>query len=141
MLYCIETCTPFNFAYFMAKRMDKLQRNTRLIPYARLLTTLFEHIKAEHPDHARDWPDCEVVRPLYTDFNASSLDRVDVDLELPQHAASTSQQANMDPVGRMECMVNEMFDAQTWNASEDPISDDEVIEDVATLLSQERLAY
>ena len=47
----------------------------------------------------------------------------------------------MDPVGRMERMVNEMFDAQEWNASEDPISDDEVIEDVAALPSHERLAY
>lgn len=141
MLYCIETGTPFNFAYFMEKRMDKLQRNTRLIPYGRLLTTLFEHVKAEHPEHARDWPDCEVVGPLYANFNASSLDRANVDLEPPQHAASTSQQANMDPIGRMEHMVNEMFDAQAWNASKDPISDDEVVDDVDALPTHERLAY
>ena len=82
-----------------------------------------------------------MVGPIISNFNASSLDRADVDLELPKHAASTSQQANMDPIGRMEYMANEMFDAQAWNASEDPISDDEVIEDVATLPSQERLAY
>ena len=74
----------------MAKRMDKLGGNKRLIPYARLLTTLFEHIKAEHPEHAKNWPDCEVVEPSFSNFNANSLDRADVDLELPANIASTS---------------------------------------------------
>jgi hypothetical protein len=141
MLYCIETGTPFNFAYFMAKRMDKLQGNTRLIPYVRLLTTLFEHVKAEHPDHAQDWPDYEMVVPLFANFNANSLDRTDIDLELPANAASTSQQASMDPIGRMEYMVNEMFDERARNASEDVINEDEVVDDVASLPTHERLAY
>lgn len=141
MLYCIETKTPFNFAYFMAKRMDKLSGNRRLLPYARLLTSIFEHIKVEHPDHAEDWPNCEVIAPSFANFNDKSLDRADVDLVLPENTASTSQQASMDPVGRMELMVNEMFDERAWNASEDVISDDEVIEDVASSTTHERLAY
>ena len=141
MLYCIETGTPFNFAYFMAKRMDKLHNNKRVIPYGRLLTTLFEHIKAEHPDHARDWPECEIVSPQNANFTGASLDRAHVDLELPQHAASTSQQPSMDPIGRMENLVNEMFDSRAWNASEEPISDDEEVSDVEALPAQERLAY
>ena len=112
-----------------------------MIPYGRLLTTLFEHIKFEHLKHARDWPDCEVVSPLYANFTASNLERAHVDLELPQHAASTSPRPTMDPIGRMEHMVNEMFDSQAWNASEEPISEDEVIDDVDALPAQERLAY
>ena len=102
---------------------------------------LHKHIKAEHPDHAQDWPDCEMVVPLFSKFNANSLNRADIDLELPANAASTSQQASMDPIGRMELMVNEMFDERAWNASEEPISDDEVIDDVAALPTHERLAY
>ncbi|PWA89061.1 abscisic aldehyde oxidase 3 [Artemisia annua] len=69
------------------------------------------------------------------------LQCANVDLELPANAAITSQQASVDPIGRMELMVNEMFDERTWNASEDPISDDEVIDDVAALPTHERLAY
>ena len=112
-----------------------------MIPYGHLLTTLFEHIKSEHPKHARYWPYCEVVSPLYANFTAGNLERAHVDLELPQHATSTSQQPTMDPIGRMEHMVNEMFDSQAWNASEEPISEDEVIDDVDALPAQERLAY
>nr|GEX38860.1 hypothetical protein [Tanacetum cinerariifolium] len=50
MLFCIETHTPFNFAYFLAKRMDGMKFNKDPVPFARIITTLVEFIKNEHQE-------------------------------------------------------------------------------------------
>ena len=50
MLYCIMTDTPFNYAYFIAKRMGALDYNNEPLPFARLMTHIFDYIKSKHPN-------------------------------------------------------------------------------------------
>ncbi|GJU63869.1 hypothetical protein Tco_1245704 [Tanacetum coccineum] len=45
MLYCIETSTPYNLAFFILKRMEKTRNKPKeLLPYGMLLTRLFKHV-------------------------------------------------------------------------------------------------
>ncbi|GJX71206.1 hypothetical protein Tco_0308377 [Tanacetum coccineum] len=50
MLFCIETHTPFNIAYFLAKRMDGMEFNKDPISFSRIITTLVEFIKNDYPE-------------------------------------------------------------------------------------------
>ncbi|GKC18786.1 hypothetical protein Tco_1020936 [Tanacetum coccineum] len=50
MLYCVVHSEKFNLAYFMAKRMEWVTKQKRLIlPYGMLLTRLFKFIVRENP--------------------------------------------------------------------------------------------
>nr|GEV00245.1 alpha/beta hydrolases superfamily protein [Tanacetum cinerariifolium] len=45
MLYCIETSTPCNLAFFILKRMEKTRNKPKeLLPYGMILTRLFKHV-------------------------------------------------------------------------------------------------
>nr|GEY49263.1 hypothetical protein [Tanacetum cinerariifolium] len=45
MLYCIESSTPYNLAFFILKRMEKTQNKPKeLLPYVMLLSRLFKHV-------------------------------------------------------------------------------------------------
>ncbi|GJT18526.1 hypothetical protein Tco_0877232 [Tanacetum coccineum] len=45
MLYCIETSTSYNLAFFILKRMAKTRNKPKeLLPYGMLLTILFKHV-------------------------------------------------------------------------------------------------
>nr|GEV47478.1 copia protein [Tanacetum cinerariifolium] len=45
ILYCIESSTPYNLAFFILKRMEKTQNKPKeLLPYGMLLTRLFKHV-------------------------------------------------------------------------------------------------
>ncbi|GJS06847.1 hypothetical protein Tco_0363643 [Tanacetum coccineum] len=45
MLYCIETSTPYNLAFFILKRMEMTRfKPKELLPYRMLLTRLFKHV-------------------------------------------------------------------------------------------------
>ncbi|GJT46624.1 hypothetical protein Tco_0955339 [Tanacetum coccineum] len=51
MLYCIETSTRYNLAFFILKRMEKTQNKPKeLLPYELLLTRLFKHIVSVFPE-------------------------------------------------------------------------------------------
>ncbi|GKA93605.1 hypothetical protein Tco_0815591 [Tanacetum coccineum] len=51
MLYCVVHSERFNLAYFMAKRMEWVTKQKRLIlPYGMLLTRLFKFIVRENPE-------------------------------------------------------------------------------------------
>ncbi|GJT21759.1 pentatricopeptide repeat-containing protein [Tanacetum coccineum] len=55
MLYCIETSTPYNLAFFILKRMEKTQNKPKeLLPYGMLLTILFKHVVSIFPELAID---------------------------------------------------------------------------------------
>nr|GEV97624.1 pentatricopeptide repeat-containing protein [Tanacetum cinerariifolium] len=55
MLYCIETSTPYNPAFFILKRMEKtLNKPKELLPYGMLLTRLFKHVVFVSPELAID---------------------------------------------------------------------------------------
>ncbi|GJW38140.1 hypothetical protein Tco_0063985 [Tanacetum coccineum] len=50
MLYCVVHSERFNLAYFMAKRIEWVTKQARLIiPYGMLLTRLFKFIMNEYP--------------------------------------------------------------------------------------------
>ncbi|GKE04887.1 hypothetical protein Tco_1396905 [Tanacetum coccineum] len=50
MLYCIETSTPYNLAFFIVKRMEKTQNKPKeLLPYGMLLTRFFKHVVSIFP--------------------------------------------------------------------------------------------
>ncbi|GJT20727.1 retrovirus-related pol polyprotein from transposon TNT 1-94 [Tanacetum coccineum] len=51
MLYCVANSEKFNLAYFMAKQMEWVTKQARLIlPYGMLLTRLFDFIISEYPE-------------------------------------------------------------------------------------------
>ncbi|GJV87133.1 hypothetical protein Tco_1074782 [Tanacetum coccineum] len=55
MLYCIESSTPYNLAFFILKRMEKIQNKPKeLLPYGILLTRLFKHVVSVFPELAID---------------------------------------------------------------------------------------
>ncbi|GKE01104.1 hypothetical protein Tco_1389087 [Tanacetum coccineum] len=51
MLYCVAKSEKFNLAYFIAKRMEFVTKQARLIlPYGMLLTRLFKYVMGESPE-------------------------------------------------------------------------------------------
>ncbi|GJW61334.1 hypothetical protein Tco_0110669 [Tanacetum coccineum] len=49
MLFCVATSRQYNLAYFIAKQMEFVTKQARLIlPYGMLLTRLFEHVVSEN---------------------------------------------------------------------------------------------
>nr|GEU81090.1 copia protein [Tanacetum cinerariifolium] len=55
MLYCIESSTPYNLAFFILKRMKKTRNKPKeLLPYGMLLSRLFKHVVFVFPELAND---------------------------------------------------------------------------------------
>ncbi|GKE20474.1 hypothetical protein Tco_1431986 [Tanacetum coccineum] len=55
MLYCIETSTQYNLAFFILKRMERTRNKPKeLLPYGMLLTKLFNHVVLNFPELAID---------------------------------------------------------------------------------------
>ncbi|GJY93082.1 hypothetical protein Tco_0508864 [Tanacetum coccineum] len=55
MLYCIETSTRYNLAFFVLKRIEKTRSKPKeLLPYGMLLTRLFKHVMSVFPELAID---------------------------------------------------------------------------------------
>ncbi|GJS89346.1 putative reverse transcriptase domain-containing protein [Tanacetum coccineum] len=51
ILYCIETSTRYNLAFFILKRMEKTRSKPQeLLPYEMLLTRLFKHVVSVFPE-------------------------------------------------------------------------------------------
>nr|GEV00253.1 putative reverse transcriptase domain, ribonuclease H-like domain, aspartic peptidase domain protein [Tanacetum cinerariifolium] len=51
MLYCIETSTRYNLAFFILKRMEKTRiKHKELLPYGMLFTRLFKHVVSIFPE-------------------------------------------------------------------------------------------
>ncbi|GJY46196.1 hypothetical protein Tco_0435259 [Tanacetum coccineum] len=73
MLFCIETHTPFNFAYFLAKRMDGMEFNKDQIPFARIIIKLVEFIKNEHPEDTSRVMEVDDVLPMSVPFTMDSI--------------------------------------------------------------------
>ncbi|GJY24434.1 hypothetical protein Tco_0398092 [Tanacetum coccineum] len=50
MMYCILTSTPFNFAYFLTKRVEKIKNQPNSpMPYGMILNRLYDHIIKINP--------------------------------------------------------------------------------------------
>ncbi|GKB12155.1 hypothetical protein Tco_0846078 [Tanacetum coccineum] len=55
MLYCIETSTKYNLAFFILKRMESIRNTSKAnLPYGMLLTRLFTHIVSNFPKLSND---------------------------------------------------------------------------------------
>ncbi|GJX16876.1 hypothetical protein Tco_0217708 [Tanacetum coccineum] len=55
MLYCIETSTRYNLAFFFLKRMERTRsKHKEILPYGMLLTRLFKHVMSIFPELAID---------------------------------------------------------------------------------------
>ncbi|GKA44343.1 hypothetical protein Tco_0737067 [Tanacetum coccineum] len=55
MLYCLENGQPFNFAYFIIRRMYFFKdRKDKILPYGMLITRLFKNVKANMAEHPFD---------------------------------------------------------------------------------------
>ncbi|GJX15491.1 hypothetical protein Tco_0216323 [Tanacetum coccineum] len=74
MLYCIKTNTPFNFDYFIARRLSGLDYNNEALPYARIMITLFKYLKNKHPNDASRMIEVEEVSPMSSLFTMESLE-------------------------------------------------------------------
>ncbi|GJY55958.1 hypothetical protein Tco_0455073 [Tanacetum coccineum] len=73
MLFCIKTHIPFNFAYFLEKRMDGIEFNLNPIPFARIITTLAEFIKNEHLEDDSRVMEVDDVLPMSVPFIMDSI--------------------------------------------------------------------
>ncbi|GKA05379.1 hypothetical protein Tco_0684499 [Tanacetum coccineum] len=74
MLFCIEMHTPFNFADFLAKRMNGMEFNKYPISFARIITTLVEFIKNEHPEDDSRVMEVDDVLPMLVPFSMDSIE-------------------------------------------------------------------
>ncbi|GJR19193.1 hypothetical protein Tco_0967720 [Tanacetum coccineum] len=55
MLYCIETSSKYNLAFFILKRMESIRNTPKAnLPYGMLLTRLFTHIVSNFPELSND---------------------------------------------------------------------------------------
>ncbi|GJX97394.1 hypothetical protein Tco_0353192 [Tanacetum coccineum] len=55
MLYCIETSTRYNLAFFILKRMEKTRNKPKeLLPYGMLFSRLFKHVVSVFPESTID---------------------------------------------------------------------------------------
>nr|GEU92259.1 copia protein [Tanacetum cinerariifolium] len=55
MLYCIESSSPYNLAFFILKRIKKTRNKPKeLLPYGMLLSRLFKHVMSIFPKLATD---------------------------------------------------------------------------------------
>ncbi|GJX53542.1 hypothetical protein Tco_0281911 [Tanacetum coccineum] len=81
MLYCVVHSEKFNLAYYMAKRMEWVTKQARLLlPYGILLTRLFTFIMNENPDH--------VMTPLSAQLEQKP--RRDSGMRRGRHSTSSS---------------------------------------------------
>ncbi|GJZ84386.1 retrovirus-related pol polyprotein from transposon TNT 1-94 [Tanacetum coccineum] len=55
MLYCIETSTKYNLAFFILKRIKSIRNTPKAnLPYGMLLTRLFTHVMSNFPELSND---------------------------------------------------------------------------------------
>ena len=64
----------FNFAYFIAKRMEALDYNKEPLPYARILSHIFDHIKSKYPNDQSRMIEVDDVTPMEESFTMDSLE-------------------------------------------------------------------
>ncbi|GJV41356.1 hypothetical protein Tco_1419796 [Tanacetum coccineum] len=91
MLYCVANSKKFNLAYYMAKRMEWVTKQARLIlPYGMLLTRLFKFIMCESSELSNEsyiLYDC-VMNPLTAHHERKT--RKDRGMRRGRHSTSSS---------------------------------------------------
>nr|GFB46188.1 hypothetical protein [Tanacetum cinerariifolium] len=120
--------------------MDELFKNKRVLPYGRLLITLFEQVKNENPNEQIQLLECNEAAPIFTDFTTDNIEQTNINFVIPEHGASSFRRTHIDPSKQMEIYINDMFDEDAWNGTEDVISTDEEV-DQSTLSFDLRIAF
>nr|GEX14479.1 pentatricopeptide repeat-containing protein [Tanacetum cinerariifolium] len=100
MLYCIESSTPYNLAFFILKRMEKTQNKPKeLLPYGMILSRLFKHVVSVFPKLAiHNYPLFDhVMHPLAPHYERKT--RADQSKKRPHesNASSSSFALNHTP--------------------------------------------
>ncbi|GJQ93469.1 hypothetical protein Tco_0004608 [Tanacetum coccineum] len=124
MLYCIETSTPYNLAFFILKRMEKTRfKPKELLPYGMLLTRLFKHVVSVSPELVFDQylSHDRAMHPIAPHFERKT--RSDRGKKRPreQNASSSSTIQNHPPSSTpLDLMVDESDDESLHSNSSSP---------------------
>ncbi|GJY17728.1 retrovirus-related pol polyprotein from transposon TNT 1-94 [Tanacetum coccineum] len=98
MLYCIETSTPYNLAFFILKRMEKTRfKPKELLPYGMLLTRLFKHVMSVSPELAFDHylSHDRAMHPLAPHYERKT--RADRGMKRPHESNASSSSTTQNP--------------------------------------------
>ncbi|GJQ92364.1 hypothetical protein Tco_0003503 [Tanacetum coccineum] len=98
MLYCIETSTPYNLAFFILKGMEKTRfKPKELLPYEMLLTMLFKHVVSVSPELAFDHylSHDRAMHPLAPHYERKI--RADQDMKIPRESKASSSSTTQNP--------------------------------------------
>ncbi|GJS76605.1 hypothetical protein Tco_0726486 [Tanacetum coccineum] len=123
MLYCIETSTPYNLAFFILKRMERTRfKPKELLPYGMLLTRLFKHVVSVSPELAFDHYllHDRAMHPLAPHYERKT--RADQGMKRPRESnASSSTTQNHPSLSRpLDHMVDENDDESFHSNSFSP---------------------
>ncbi|GJW27399.1 retrovirus-related pol polyprotein from transposon TNT 1-94 [Tanacetum coccineum] len=124
MLYCIETSTPYNLAFFILKRMEKTRfKPKELLPYGMLLTRLFKHVVSVSPELAFDHylSHDRTMHPLAPHYERKT--RADRGMKRPResNASSSSTTQNHPSSSRpLDHIVDENDDESFHSNSSSP---------------------
>ncbi|GKB94649.1 hypothetical protein Tco_0980786 [Tanacetum coccineum] len=114
MLYCIETSTPYNLAFFIYKRMEKTRfKPKELLPYGMLLTRLFKHVVSVSPELAFDHylSHDQAMHPIVPHFERKTRSDHGKKRPCEQNASSSSTIQNHPPSSTLlDNMVDESND-------------------------------
>nr|GFA09840.1 pentatricopeptide repeat-containing protein [Tanacetum cinerariifolium] len=97
MLYCIETFTPYNLAFFILKRMEKTRNKPKeLLPYGMLLTRFFKHVVSVFPELVIDHylSHDRVMHPLAPYYDRKTLSNHGKKRPCDSNASSSSTTLN-----------------------------------------------
>ncbi|GJV63522.1 hypothetical protein Tco_1474350 [Tanacetum coccineum] len=114
MLYCIETSTPYNLAFFILKRMEKTRfKPKELLPYGMLLTRLFKHVVSVSPELAFDHylSHDRAMHPLAPHYERKT--RADRGMKRPRESnasSSSTTQNHPSPSRPLDHMVDKNDD-------------------------------
>ncbi|GKA02324.1 hypothetical protein Tco_0674989 [Tanacetum coccineum] len=85
----------------MENIIARLRTNGRLLPYARLLTQVFEYDMNELLNQGH-FTECNGMALILTNFNANHLEQTDIVYTQPEHGVSSSSRPQMGPKERMD---------------------------------------
>ncbi|GKD14313.1 hypothetical protein Tco_1198720 [Tanacetum coccineum] len=124
MLYCIETSTPYNLAFFILKRMEKTRNKPKeLLPYGMLLTRLFKHVVSVSPELAFDryLSHDQAMHPLAPHYERKT--RADRGKKRPRETNASSSSTTQNPPSSsllIDAMVDENDDESFHSNSSSP---------------------
>nr|GEX44897.1 ribosomal protein L7Ae/L30e/S12e/Gadd45 [Tanacetum cinerariifolium] len=118
ILYCIASSEQYNLSYFIAKHMELVTKEPRLImPYGMLLTRLFKHVMTINHGVLDDYYDLydRVMYPLTAQQERKT--RKDYGTKRARHSTSSSSSFGQPSSSRLNDDDNDRNDEGTSRAS------------------------